>query len=114
MRPVTLQGNGRRILVLEDDPSVQTLILKQLMITPTALGMEIAKAVCLRPKPVLALLQDMKQRKLVQHRLQAAGQLSGGVVRLVVERAGIGPGLAAVEGFVDAAGAVVVDHGVAG
>ena len=51
-----------------EDGLVETLILKQLMITPTALGMEIAKAVCLRPKPVLALLQEMKQRKLVQHR----------------------------------------------
>src|SRR5262245_52927703 len=51
-----------------EEGMVETLILKQLMVTPTALGMEIAKAVCLRPKPVLALLQDMKQRKLVQHR----------------------------------------------
>ena len=51
-----------------EDAMVETLILKQLMITPTALGMEIAKAICLRPKPVLALLQEMKQRKLVQHR----------------------------------------------
>jgi hypothetical protein len=51
-----------------EEGMVEVLILKQLMVTPTALGMEIAKAVCLRPKPVLALLQDMKQRKLVQHR----------------------------------------------
>lgn len=28
--PVTLEGKGRRILVLEDEPAVQTLILKQL------------------------------------------------------------------------------------
>jgi hypothetical protein len=61
---------------------VETLILKQLMITPTALGMEIAKAVCLRPKPVLALLQEMKQRKLVQHR---SGTATGDFVYALTE-----------------------------
>src|SRR4029453_12666873 len=35
---------------------VETLILKQLMITPTALGMEIAKGICRRPKTVMDLL----------------------------------------------------------
>ncbi len=51
-----------------EEGMVETLILKQLMVTPTRSGMEIAKAICLRPKPVLALLHDLKQRKFVQHR----------------------------------------------